>query len=226
MAADWSKLVAHLQRSGERVVLSWAELDAIVGGVPATAGRHRPWWSGNRTHVRGWRSAGFSIADLRMGESVTFVRSSDGGAVELAAGDSGEQRRVEALMLKTLSGQLGMTLAPRRLTSPSGAFIDVDGVSDDGSVLVECWAHQGPAKVAQKYKLVNDAVKLQWAAGWLCPRPEKLLLLVSDEAAVRHLRGTSWQGHAVREMGVEIGVVALPAEVRSALREAQRRQYR
>ena len=45
-------------------------------------------------------------------------------------------------------------------------------------MLVECWAHQGPTKVAQKYKLVNDATKLSWIARSL-PRPPRLVLCVS-----------------------------------------------
>lgn len=226
MPAEWARLAAHLRQSDDRVVLTWPELDHIVGGMPATAAGHRPWWSGNRPHVRAWRAAGFTIANLRMGESVTFVRISEATESAAAPGDSGEQRRVEAVMLALLASKLGTILEPRRLTSPSGAYIDVDGVAPDASVLVECWAHQGPAKVAQKYKLVNDATKLRWAAGWLEPAPSKLLLCVSDEAAVKHLRGSSWQGQAIREMGVEIVVVDLSDEVKSALREAQRRQYR
>ncbi|MBB3328430.1 hypothetical protein [Microlunatus antarcticus] len=151
-----------------------------------------------------------------------------GEAVETstAAGDSSEQRRVEMLMLTLLQQKLGITLAPRRLHSPDGAFIDVDGVATNNSVLVECWAHQGTAKVAQKYKLVNDAAKLQWAATWLSPRPAGLFLCVSDEAAVKHLRGTSWQGAAIRQMGVCLEVVQLQDDDVLALVEAQRRQFR
>ncbi|GAA3870368.1 hypothetical protein GCM10022275_19710 [Tessaracoccus defluvii] len=40
------------------------------------------------------------------------------------------------------------------------------------TTLVECWAHQGPAKVAQKSKLVTDAVKLHWVAQSLSPAPD------------------------------------------------------
>ncbi len=92
-------------------------------------------------------------------------------------------------------------------------------------MLVECWAHQGPTKVAQKYKLVNDATKLSWIARSL-PRPPRLVLCVSDEAAVKHLRGRSWQGQAIRDLGVEIEVVQLPDDVVASISAAQRRQYR
>lgn len=145
---------------------------------------------------------------------------------EVSAGSSREQRAAESVMLAALGDTLGVTLSPRRLEHPSGARVEVDGADTNVTVLVECWAHQGPAKVAQKYKLVNDAAKLHWIAGSLSPPPQRLILCVSDEDAVRHLRGRSWQGQAIASMGVEIHVVELPDEVVSSIAEAQRRQYR
>lgn len=146
--------------------------------------------------------------------------------IEANAGDSEVQRAAESVMLGLLAEQLGTPLAPRRLYHPTGARVEIDGAADDLSILAECWAHQGPAKVAQKYKLVNDATKLAWVAGWLTPRPQRLLLCVSDEDAVRHLRGLSWQGQAIAAVGVEIVVVDLPPDVTSSILDAQKRQFR
>ena len=61
----------------------------------------------------------------------------------------------------------------------------------------------GTAKVAQKNKLANDALKLRWVASWLNPKPERLIICVSDENAVRHLRGRSWQSKAIVNAGVD-----------------------
>jgi hypothetical protein len=69
------------------------------------------------------------------------------------AGSSHEQRAAESIMLAALAQALDLTLSPRRLHHPSGARVELDGADPDLRVLVECWAHQGPAKVAQKYKL-------------------------------------------------------------------------
>lgn len=143
-----------------------------------------------------------------------------------ALGSSHEQRDAQDVMLELLGERLGVTLLPRRLTLPSGTSPEVDGVSADCAVLVECWAHQGPAKGGQRYKLVNDATKLAWIAKLLNPTPERLILCVSDELAVAHLRGTSWQGAAIRDLGVEIEVVDLPADLSETIRAAQKRQYR
>ncbi len=130
---------------------------------------------------------------------------------ELSAAAARAQEDAEARMLLVLSGRLGLPLRPKRLSHPSGAHVEVDGASEDNAVLVECWAHQGAPKIAQKYKLVNDAVKLHWIARALTPMPRRLILCVSDPAAVAHLRGRSWQGRAIADLGVEIEVIPLPA---------------
>ncbi len=144
----------------------------------------------------------------------------------LDPGDSSAQRLAEPAMLAVLSGELGVELKPRRLHHRDGAKVELDGADDDLTVLVECWAHQGAAKVAQKYKLVNDAMKLQWVASWLDPKPEKLIICVSDELAIKHLRGKSWQGRAISFAGVDLHVVNLDGAVVDSILDAQKRQFR
>lgn len=79
--ADWTRLRAALSSVDHSVTYSWDELDELVGGLPRTASRDRSWWSGDRTHVRTWRTAGFAATQLVLGEQVTFrrkiVRASD-----------------------------------------------------------------------------------------------------------------------------------------------------
>lgn len=142
------------------------------------------------------------------------------------AGSSVEQRAAEGVMLAALGERLGVRLAPRKLDHPSGGRVELDGADEALTVLVECWAHQGTAKVAQKYKLVNDAVKLHWIATSLPPAHRRLIICVSDEAAVRHLRGRSWQRQAITHLGVELVVVELPTDVVTSITAAQVRQYR
>lgn len=206
---------------------SWDELDALVGGLPASARDYKAFWSGDRPAWRGWRTT-----NVRIGQEVTFVR--EGVELEVTEtiaegellGGSDAQRQAEPVMLALLGEALGVDLAPRRLTDLDGVRVEIDGASPDLSILVECWAHQGTAKVAQKNKLANDALKLQWVASWLQPRPERLIICVSDEDAVRHLRGKSWQGKAITNAGVELHVVSLPPDVVESIHEAQKRQYR
>lgn len=141
-------------------------------------------------------------------------------------GASPEQRMAEAVMLRLLSESLGVQLRPRKLGHPSGARVEVDGADEQLTTLVECWAHQGPAKVAQKSKLVTDAVKLHWLAQSLSPAPERLILCVSDPAAIKHLQGSSWHGAAIAYLGVTLEVVELLQDVVLRILAAQKRQYR
>ncbi|MDV2474339.1 hypothetical protein F8M49_01050 [Rhodococcus zopfii] len=57
--------------------MSWTELESLIGELPASASRHRTWWSGDRPHVNAWKAAGFTLTDLRLGETVTFHRATD-----------------------------------------------------------------------------------------------------------------------------------------------------
>jgi hypothetical protein len=153
--------------------------------------------------------------------------SSDDAAAERLAGDSSEQRAAERAMLELLGQELGVSLAKDRLVSANGAWAEVDGVSRTPPILVEAWAHQGPPKAAQKMKVLNDALKLVWVSSTL-PQVARKILLFSDGAAAKHFlpSGSTWAGAALDHFGIEIRVVALPDEMRVAVRRAQERQFR
>lgn len=158
-------------------------------------------------------------------------RPSDGSAVqpdhELPPGSSREQRDAERVMLDLLGQQLGRELNPAKLAVPSGERVEVDGADADRSVLVECWAHQGPPKSAQRHKVLADAFKLTWISTTMYPKPRLILCLSDPLAAAPFLPGArSWAARAFQDLGVTISVVDLPAELRQYLLQAQRRQYR
>lgn len=142
-------------------------------------------------------------------------------------GNSHEQRQAERVMLDLLSEQLGHRLDPARITIASGARVEVDGADPDKTVLVECWAHQGPPKAAQRHKVLSDALKLTWIASTLYPRPELILCLSDRAAAAPFLPGSrSWAAQALHDLHIKIKIVTLPEELRAGLRSAQQRQYR
>jgi hypothetical protein len=151
-----------------------------------------------------------------------------GGAVlDSPPGHSREQREAERVMLDLLGLQLGVALEPTRIDVADGTRVEVDGVDADRTVLVECWAHQGPPKVAQKHKVLADTLKLTWVATKIEPRPRLYLCLADPLAAKPFLpMSKSWAAHALRDLGVIIAVVDLPCEVRDGVRSAQQRQYR
>src|SRR5882757_7434577 len=73
--AQWSALSEVLKHGNDTVRFTWSELDRLVGGLPPSATKHRAWWSGDRAHVRVWRAAGYTLAELDPGRGVTFVRA-------------------------------------------------------------------------------------------------------------------------------------------------------
>jgi hypothetical protein len=168
-----------------------------------------------------------SDADLTRSATVMDSTPVDGGDEQLPPGNSREQRDAERAMLDLLSQQLGQELNPATLTVPSGERVEVDGADAELSVLVECWAHQGPPKSAQRHKVLADAFKLSWISTTIYPRPRLILCLSDPLAAAPFVPGArSWAARALQDLGLIISVVDLPAGLREDLLRAQRRQYR
>jgi hypothetical protein len=140
-------------------------------------------------------------------------------------GDSLEQREAETAMVNLLAEQIGLDLKPERIKLPEGGWLQVDGFSQDPRVACEAWAHHGEAKSALKDKVAKDIFKLVFVRE-LMQADTRLILLFSDEAATKFLRGRSWRAQAMRSLGVEIEVVDVPVEVRNRIIAAQKRQYR
>jgi hypothetical protein len=152
--------------------------------------------------------------------------------VELATGhqppqgDSGEQRAAERVMLDALGRDLGgLTLEPARIVIDD-VRVEVDGADAVRTVLVECWAHQGIVKAAQRNKVMADALKLMWVASRLPVRPRLILCMSDLVAAAPFTTAHSWAATAFRDLGLEVRVVSLTDETRQGVRDAQTRQYR
>jgi hypothetical protein len=142
-------------------------------------------------------------------------------------GSSHEQRAAERVMLDLLGRRLGVDLEPGVLTVPSGARVELDGTDPARSLLVECWAHIGPPKSAQKHKVHSDALKLTWISQTLYPRPRLVLCFADREAAAHFLPSSrSWAARALQDLGIAVEIVELPHDLREQLKAAQRRQYR
>lgn len=170
----------------------------------------------------GDQAGGRGIADVS--EPIDMVRDP---MLDSPPGHSREQRDAERVMLDLLGLQLGVVLESARIVVTDGTRVEVDGADAARSVLVECWAHQGPPKVAQKHKVLADTLKLTWIATKIEPRP-RLFLCLGDPLAARPFLPTSksWAARALQDLGVTIAVVELPLEVKEKVRAAQQRQYR
>jgi hypothetical protein len=74
--ASWSRLRDALASVDDSITFAWDDLDALVGGLPRSAYDYAAFWKGDRSS---W--SGFTTVDVRVGESVTFVRRAAGPAV-------------------------------------------------------------------------------------------------------------------------------------------------
>ncbi len=146
-------------------------------------------------------------------------------APDIAAGDSAEQRRAEEYLVARLGESLGTTLKKIEVELPGGEWLEVDGVCESPMILCEAWAHQGMPKSAQKNKVMADALKLLYVER-LKSAPARKILLFGDKVAARRFQGENWMARALESFGIEIQIVELPVEMRKAVGEAQKRQYR
>jgi len=144
----------------------------------------------------------------------------------LPPGASGEQRAAERVMLDLLGERLSQVLRPARIRLPSGVRVEVDGADPDRTTLVECWAHQGTVKSAQRSKVLADAFKLSWVATSIYPRPRLVLCLSDPAAAAPFVSTRSWPAQALRDTGIEVVVVELPTGIPQQIEAAQQRQFR
>jgi hypothetical protein len=96
-------------------------------------------------------------------------------------------------MLDLLGKELGVALAPARITVLSGARVGVDGADEHRTVLVECWDHLGSPEAAQRHKVLADAFKLTWSLRTMSPRPLPFLCLNDPDAAAPFMpQARSW----------------------------------
>jgi hypothetical protein len=142
-------------------------------------------------------------------------------------GNSAEQRDAERVLLDLLGRDLGLALEPAAIVLASGARVEIDGCDASRTVLVECWAHQGPPKPAQRNKVLADALKLTWISTTIYPRPRLILCLSDPLAAAPFLPSArSWAAQALQDLAITVHIVDLPDGTRERVRAAQRRQYR
>jgi hypothetical protein len=127
-------------------------------------------------------------------------------------------------MLQALARHLGLELHSESIPVGEGARVELDGVSDDRSVLVESCAHHGVVKPAQRNKVLADAMKLVLVEAILGHRARKILLFSDVRAAQRFRSG--WAAVALAHFAVEVVVVEISQELRASILEAQVRQYR
>lgn len=104
--------------------------------------------------------------------------------------DSSEQQRAESVLLENLSRELGISLAPERITVGDGVHIIVDGFNREARIFCEVSAHIGSTKGAQRHKIARDILKMIMAEESLGGDWRKILCFADDNAA-QFFRGRS-----------------------------------
>ncbi|PYI54042.1 DUF7662 domain-containing protein [Paenibacillus flagellatus] len=76
---QYKLLEKYLAHKAE-VRLTFLEIENILGfKLPASAYKHRSWWGNHEssTQALAWLNAGWEVAKVELGKSVTFVRSGE-----------------------------------------------------------------------------------------------------------------------------------------------------
>ena len=138
-------------------------------------------------------------------------------------GNSLIQRNAELEMISWLETNLNCKLKPKRLMISDDVRLELDGFSENPRIICEAWAHQGAPKSAQKYKVMNDAMKMVLARSIL-GNQFRAILLFADDLAAKHFRGNTWQAAALQANQIEIFVAALPEALKTEIKTAQHLQ--
>jgi len=148
----------------------------------------------------------------------------DPGAMSPHASDSLAQRDAEPLIVQAVADFVGTRLTPSKIMIEDGVRVEIDGASEDRSILVEAYAHIGKLVGAQPKKLATDAFKLVWAGQKLSA--SRLVIAVIDEEVEAYLmRPKAWLTAALRDSQVEIVRVTIDDEAHARVAAAQTTQF-
>lgn len=140
------------------------------------------------------------------------------------ASDSLAQRDAEALIIAAVAEYVGEPLAASKISLGDGVRVEIDGASEDHSILVEAYAHIGKLVGAQPKKLATDAFKLTWAGGKL--GSTRLIIAVIDPQVEAYLmRPTAWLTASLRDSSVEVVRVSIHDDAHARVAAAQKMQF-
>ncbi len=121
------------------------------------------------------------------------------------------QNRREEWLLNALSEKLGATLEKRRFDLEDGWF-ELDGFSEEPTILCEVWSNAGLPKSAQRGKIMTDASKLLFANS-LLENKGKCFLLFTDEKAAGPFLQKTWMSAYLRANDITVEIIPLPDDL-------------
>lgn len=116
--SKYASLAAHLRESErDSVAMTFEEVEAAIGApLPASAYRHRSWWSNNpnnNTSNHAWLSAGYKATEVDMkNRKLSFRKAPPEGLAYPLPVSSGAAavEEVQAVFVPTLPGDLAGTV--------------------------------------------------------------------------------------------------------------------
>jgi hypothetical protein len=119
---------------------------------------------------------------------------------------------VEHAMLRAVGDWLGTSLEPRTLGLAGGIRVEVEGLDEAETVLVQLVPTSGPPKSHHRNKAMADMLKLVWLRSVLPSTPRAVLCI--SEPLARFFSAASWPSTAARDLGVDIVIYrpGAPAE--------------
>lgn len=179
--------------------MSWPELDAVVGGMPASATNHwSQWWYGDRPNTRSWRAAGYEATAIRPGISVQFVRTGTGQAQ-----DSERPPRTDARRSPSLHSSPPTRVAAVSMDANSTVTALADLDPDETLVIIPCSAR----------KLRGGGVGAVSAAPENIAEARRLILEDPDSKADESLVLPAWRrydGHLYRAASAHLWPLSQP----------------
>lgn len=141
---------------------------------------------------------------------------------------SDEQQIAEKYIVSAVAKDLGLNesdLAETALAIEDKTYVNVDGYHINPNIICEAWSHVGKPKVAQTYKVMNDALKMIYVEKALGTSFRKILAFCDVDSASKFL-GNSWHAKCLQKFDIEVKVVAIPEGIKESVIMAQKRQFR
>jgi hypothetical protein len=113
---------------------------------------------------------------------------------------------VEHAMLRAVGERLAVDLTPRTLTVGNGLRVEVEGIDEAQSVLVQLVPTVGAPKSHHRNKAMADMFKLVWMQQALATHP-RLILCISEPLA-RFFSPASWPSTAASDLNIDVYLYA------------------
>lgn len=138
---------------------------------------------------------------------------------------SSEQQLAHKEILFLINNNSKLNLLSQKVLLDNTLF-QVDGYSENPSILCEIYSRIGKMKVAQHNKISKDILKMLFIEKLSNKKFRKIIAFADEEAAQPFLDGESWYAQLKEQFEIEVKIIQIPEELKNSILQAQKRQYR